>query len=509
MKIIDPFSNKSVRIFAKREYKKGTPIERIPMKCAQKFKAFGLDAWIWEDYTKLYLKSLEGEFVLSQDTLDPSKIITSDADRLEDIFLYIRKGYNLFITGKAGTGKTTVLKKIVEEFNSNENVAVVAPTGIAAKNANGVTIHSLLQIPIGPWIPESDKIDLYNVSKYTKEIIDNISILIIDEVSMVRCDLLDEVDEILRFAKQSQLPFGGIQIVLFGDLYQLMPVVDDDDWEILRNVYDSPFFFSSRAFKKIDRVIIELKKVYRQDEPEFIELLNSVRTGNVTEEQLELLNSRCSCRDILPKEAIKLTTHNWLAKQYNDFKLNNMNGVEYSYKAYINKVYKYMDLPKSEWPTDYVLKLKLGARVMFLRNDNREHRFVNGTLGTVIELYEDSVVVKTDEGAVVRLRKHTWDFYTYRYDKQQKRITRELYATFKQIPLRLAWSVTIHKSQGLTFDNVIIEASKSFAAGQVYVALSRCRRLEGIQLTEKLEHSNIITNPIIKQFLDRIGINQE
>lgn len=503
----NPFSIKAVRIFARSEFRKGVPERRIPLRCAQRFKAFGLEAWIWEDYTRQFLDSLKQEIMLSNETLDTSNVVVADANDTEQIFKYIRHGGNLFITGKAGTGKTTLLKKIVERFSTHGEVAVVAPTGIAAKNADGVTIHSFLQIPIGPWVPESKTIDIYRVSERTKEIINNISMLIIDEVSMVRCDLLDEVDEVLRFAKQSMLPFGGIQLVLFGDLYQLMPVVEDDDWEILKTVYDSPFFFSSKAFQRIKRTVVELKKVYRQDEPEFVDLLNAVRIGDVAPSQLEMLNSRCSDDESLPRGAIRLTTHNRRANHYNRKMLDSIPKEEYTYKAWIEKDIKYMDIPKSDWPTDYYLNLKVGARVMFLRNDNLTHRFVNGTLGTVVDLWTDGIQVRTDDGQLVSAVRHTWDFYTYRYDKVNKVVTKERYATFKQFPLRLAWSVTIHKSQGLTFDKVVIDASKSFAAGQVYVALSRCRTLAGVRLTEKLTRKNIITDEIIKQFLDTLGLS--
>lgn len=505
---MNPFETKAVRNFVNKELRDGTPERRIPIRCSQKFRAFDLDAWKWESYCKKYIAEYREQHTIniSQSTLNGYTQVT--ADESDTIFKLIRRGHNIFITGKAGTGKTTLLKRIVEMFNTDGKVVVVAPTGIAAKVAGGVTIHSLFRMPIGPWVPTGSKIDLFeNYSEFTELILNNISTLIIDEVSMVRCDLLDQMDVILRYARKSALPFGGLQLILLGDLYQLMPVVTDDDWAILHEAYDTPYFFSSVAFKNISKLYIELTKVYRQDEPEFIEILNSIRIGKPSIDALNSLNKRYSAQyaENCPSSAIRLTTHNRKAKNYNRSKLEDICKPLYEYKAYIEKAYPWAELDKQDFPTDYVLKLKVGARVMFLRNDNTQNQYVNGTLGTVIDLWDDGVTVLTDDNKRVNVFKKTWHFYHYRYDKKLKVVTREIYASFKQIPLGLAWCITIHKSQGLTFNKVFIDAEKSFAAGQVYVALSRCKTLNGLHLTSRITPQNIISSETVEKFLASIG----
>lgn len=497
-----------VKNFIRREFRKSTPDNRIPRKCMLEFPLMGLTLCEWEKVVTELLDSMRLELRVKSDYEHniQEEVIRLSGDEKDVIRKLVRKGVNLFITGKAGTGKTTRLRELVCDLSRSGKVAVVAPTGIAAKNAGGVTIHSLLQLPVGPWLPNNEKVLLPTIGDMTRQILQNLITLIIDEVSMVRCDLLDEVDAVLRFARNSELPFGGIQIIMFGDLYQLMPVMDDDDEEILSDVYDSPFFFSSKAFQRIKKTIVELDKVYRQDEPDFIEILNAVRTGNTNMSHLIKLNERYTESDRIAANAIRLTTHNYRAKQYNLAELDKINSKEYTYKASIRKEFGYIDLPKKDWPTDYYLRLKIGARVMFIRNDNRDYKYVNGTLGTVTDLWYDGVQVKTDEGLTVNVFDEKWEFYTYKYDKKHKVVIRSLYATFTQIPLRHAWSVTIHKSQGLTFDNVVIDAAKSFAAGQVYVALSRCRTLRGIQLVDKLSMDNIIVDPIVKKFMTDNGL---
>lgn len=505
---MNPFETKAVRNFVNKEVREGTPARRIPARCAQKFRAFDLDLWAWEKFCDEYIADYRKQqsIKITKSTLNGYTQVT--ADESDTIIKHIRQGHNIFITGKAGTGKTTLLKRIVEIFNRDGKVVVVAPTGIAAKVANGVTIHSLFRMPLGPWVPNNSKLDLLqNFTEHTRQILNNISTIIIDEVSMVRCDLLDQMDIILRYARNSRLPFGGLQIILFGDLYQLMPVVTDDDWAILHETYDTPYFFSSLAFKKISKLYIELTKVYRQDEPEFIDILNSIRIGKPSIEALCRLNKRYSSRfaEDCPDNTIRLTTHNNKANSYNKAKLETIRKPQFEYKAYIEKMYPWAELAKQDFPTDYVLKLKIGARVMFLRNDNTENRYVNGTLGTVIDLWDDGITVLTDEKKRVNVFKTTWDFYHYRYDKKLKVVTREQYATFKQMPLRLAWCITIHKSQGLTFDKVCIDAEKSFAAGQVYVALSRCKTLDGLHLTSRITPNNIISSETVENFLSSIG----
>lgn len=505
---MNPFETKAVRTFVNKEVREGTPERRIPIRCAQKFRAFNLEPWLWERYCDEYIADYKKQqtIKINESTLNGYTQVT--ADESDIILKHIRRGHNIFITGKAGTGKTTLLKRIVEIFNLDGKVVVVAPTGIAAKVAGGATIHSLFRMPIGPWVPNNSKLDiLENFTDFTRQILNNITTIIIDEVSMVRCDLLDEMDFILRYARNSQLPFGGLQIILFGDLYQLMPVVTDDDWAILHETYDTPYFFSSLAFKKISKLYVELTKVYRQDEPEFIDILNSIRIGKPSNDALCRLNQRYSSMyaENCPDDAIRLTTHNHKAKSYNNAKLEIIRRPQFEYKAYIEKMYPWAELAKHDFPTDYVLRLKVGARVMFLRNDNAGRQYVNGTLGTVIDLWDDGITVLTDDNKRVNVFKTTWDFYHYRYDKKLKVVTRELYASFKQMPLRLAWCITIHKSQGLTFNKVYIDAEKSFAAGQVYVALSRCKTLNGLHLTSRITPNNIISSETVEKFLSSIG----
>lgn len=502
---MNPFTIKAVCLFVQKELRTGTSEARIPIKCANKFHAFNIDMRLWEQGCKEYIRQLKEKTKINLEHSTFQRYTRCTAEDADAIFSRLQRGYNLFITGKAGTGKTTLLKKIVEAFISSERLAVLAPTGIAAKNAGGATIHSFFQLPIGPWIPGSGRYEIFNITNSARSVIEAVSMIIIDEVSMVRCDLLDEIDEVLRYVKDSQVPFGGVQMVLIGDLYQLMPVVEDDDWELLRKAYDSPFFFSSKAFKKVNKLFVELTKVYRQDEQDFIEMLNAIRLGYIQPDLLEKLNQRYSpeYKDHSPIGCIRLTTHNRLADAFNKKQLTLIRSQEYDYKARIERQYPYITLPQSDFPTDYHLTLKIGARVMFLRNDS-DMCYVNGTLGTVIDLWDDGIKVRTDEGRTVIVVQSSWEFYRYVYNDKLKIIERELYAVFKQFPLRLAWCITIHKSQGLTFDRVYVDASKSFVAGQVYVALSRCRTLKGLYLINKITNQNIIPNHVIDEFLKKI-----
>jgi len=409
------------------------------------------------------------------------------------------KGESLFITGKAGTGKTTVLREITSQCKrKGKNVIVLAPTGVAAKNANGVTIHSFLHLPLGPYIPGMKMHKLYALKEEEVKLVNMVDLIIIDEVSMVRCDLLDEIDDVLRHYRKNPHPFGGIQIIMFGDLYQLMPVAPEEDWEQLREKYESPYFFSSKVLKRMDCPMFELKIIHRQDERNFVTLLNNVRLGHVSSTELQELEGRYN-KNFTSDDSegyIRLTTHNWRSKKYNNQRLEELPGVIHEYKAYIDDFF-----PKDEWPTSYVLQLKCGARVMFIRNDNEYHQYVNGTLGTVISLGERGVVVRTDDGDEIRVERQTWDFYRYHINKRTKEIEAELCGSFKQYPLKLAWAVTIHKSQGLTFDKVIIDAGRAFTYGQVYVALSRCRRFHGIVLVSPITRKIIKTDPIVTQYM--------
>lgn len=414
----------------------------------------------------------------------------------------VKEGKSLFITGKAGTGKTTVLHEIEIECKAQgKKVIVLAPTGVAAKHAKGVTIHSFLHLPLGPYIPGMRVKKLYALKKDEINVVNLVDLILIDEVSMVRCDLLDEIDDVLRHYRKSKLPFGGIQMVFVGDLYQLMPVATDDDWEKLKEQYASPYFFCSKALKKLGCPMFELKIIHRQDDRNFVTLLNNVRLGKISSTELKELEGRY-IKGFKPRDDegyIRLTTHNRRAKSYNNKKQEELPGEEFEYKAYIEGIY-----PRKEWPTNYVLRLKQGARVMFIRNDNEYHQFVNGTLGTVVSLWDRGIVVKTDEGMKIGVERQNWDFYRYRVNKKTKEIEAILCGSFIQYPLKLAWAVTIHKSQGLTFDKVVIDAGKAFAYGQVYVALSRCRRFHGIVLVSPITSKIIKADPVVTEYLKHV-----
>lgn len=415
----------------------------------------------------------------------------------------VLNGKSLFITGKAGTGKTTVLREITAQCKKRGmSVVVLSPTGVAAKNAGGVTIHSFLHLPLGPYIPGIKNRKLYALNDEEKIIVNKLNLIIIDEVSMVRCDILDEIDDVLKHYRKNTQPFGGIQIVMFGDLYQLMPVAQEDEWEKLKEKYKSPYFFSSKIMEKMDCPMFELKIIHRQDERNFVTLLNNVRLGYVTTTELRELEGRYK-KDFVPKDNegyIRLTTHNIRSRRYNEHRLEELSGSVYEYKAYIEDFF-----PREEWPTNYVLQLKRGARVMFIKNDNENRQYVNGTLGTVISLGERNISVRTDEGVTISVERQTWDFYRYHINKKTKEIETVLCGSFKQYPLKLAWAVTIHKSQGLTFDKVIIDAGRAFTYGQVYVALSRCRTFHGIVLASPITSKIIKTDPVVTEYMKSVN----
>lgn len=410
----------------------------------------------------------------------------------------VRQGKSFFITGKAGTGKTTMLADIVEDCQHKKNVAVVAPTGVAAKNAGGVTIHSFLRLPIGVYIPGYKHTGLYNLQQGEIEAVNLIDMIIIDEISMVRCDVLDMIDDVLRHYRANELPFGGVQMVLMGDLFQLMPVAQDEDKEKLDKHYKTTYFFSSRVLEKMSLPILELKKVHRQKDPVFIGMLNEIREGRFSSTSETLLMKRYE-RGYVPDDNdgyIKLTTHNYKAKGTNHYKLEELPGKEYSFKSR----YEGWTPDFRIWPISYVIRLKVGARVMFVRNSSNGD-FINGTLGTVTYLDDNTIRVRTDDNKVIWVEKYRWTYYNYKINRITKELEVNPIGWIENYPLKLAWTITIHKSQGLTFDKVVIDAGKAFTAGQVYVALSRCRSLEGIILSSKIKKENVMIDKDVLDYL--------
>ena len=407
----------------------------------------------------------------------------------------------LFITGKAGTGKTTFLRKLREQ--SPKNMAVVAPTGVAAINAGGMTIHSLFQLPtrILPPTQESYRhmFSEQRMFQRKRNMLYHLEMLVIDEISMVRADVLDAIDQVLRRYKyRKDLPFGGVQIVMIGDLFQLSPVVKQgEEEELMKKYYEGPYFFQAKVMKELQPIYVELDHVFRQQDEVFVKLLNEVRENQLTTEGRKLLNARYNPRFKNTEEDfhITLTTHNRSADELNEWELNRLPGEEHVFHADIKK-----DFPENIYPTEETLTLKVGARVMFVRNDDQKpRRFYNGKIGVITDIDDGKIFVQCDDGDI-EVTRMIWENIRYREDEKTGKIEEEVLGTFTQYPLRLAWAVTIHKSQGLTFDKVIIDAARAFAAGQVYVALSRCRTLEGIVLSTPLDYVELDNDPSVLRY---------
>ena len=410
-----------------------------------------------------------------------------------------KTGMSVFLTGKAGTGKTTFLKKVVEE--SRKRVVVVAPTGIAAINAGGVTIHSFFQLPLHPFIPGAKIESKFAFSKEKRSIIKTIDLLIIDEISMVRSDLLDAVDSVLRRFRNRNKPFGGVQLLMIGDLQQLTPVVTDEEAQLLSAYYPTPYFFGSKGLSQIDYVTIELKEVYRQQDEAFISILNSVRRGRPSREVIKTLNDRHDPRFVPGADDgyIRLTTHNHIANSYNGQQLCMIDEPVHVFDAAISG-----NFPEYSYPTEERLELKVGAQVMFVKNDpSSEHRYYNGKIGVVTDFYEEYILVKCPgDNEKIAVEPLEWENCRYVINEQTQEMETEVQGLFRQYPLRLAWAITIHKSQGLTFDRAIIDAAAAFASGQVYVALSRCRTLEGIVLATPLRQDAVITDYRVDDYIE-------
>lgn len=417
-----------------------------------------------------------------------NKIFTLAADIIRNT------SQSVFLTGKAGTGKTTFLHYI--RNNVDKNVIVAAPTGVASINAGGVTLHSLLQLPFEPFIPNFEgkkKLDFhFKLRKSKIEMLRELDLLIIDEVSMLRADTLDAIDYMLKRYRNSQELFGGVQILFIGDLFQLPPVVQQQEWEQLKHHYPSPFFFDAQALQGNMPLYIELKTIYRQSDQVFIDILNRIRNNCTTSADLEILNKRYDPSFKLSEENryIVLCTHNYKADKINTEELSRLQTKGISYSGKITG-----DFAENSLPTDLNLSLKIGAQVMFVKNDSGEkRRYYNGKLAVVTYLSEEKIVVRFEDGNEMELEKETWRNVRYSLNEDSGDIHEEELGAYTQYPVRLAWAITIHKSQGLTFERVVIDAGQAFAAGQVYVALSRCTSLEGIVLFSRITPDSIRTD---------------
>ena len=393
---------------------------------------------------------------------------------------------HLFLTGKAGTGKTTFLKHIRE--TSSKRMVVVAPTGVAAINAGGMTIHSFFQINFGPYLPGQKALELQKIRKEKIGIIRTLDLLVIDEISMVRADLLDAINDVLQRIRRNTKPFGGVQLLMIGDTQQLTPVVKDDEWAILSSTYETPYFFSSTALKKTEYACVELKTIFRQEDQHFINLLNHIRENTANQQIIDELNLHFR-PNFQPKDDegyIQLTTHNFSAQRINNQRLSALHSKEKTYTAMISGSF-----PENNYPTDFELHLKEGAQVMFIKNDSSpEKKYFNGKIGWVKSLSDDTIII-TDKTEEISVTREIWENVRYTINQENNEITTEIDGSFSQFPLKTAWAITIHKSQGLTFEKAIIDAKDSFSHGQVYVALSRCKTLEGMVLSSPLSLTSI------------------
>lgn len=421
---------------------------------------------------------------------------------------------SVFLTGKAGTGKSTFLRYICE--HTKKKHVVLAPTGIAAINAGGSTLHSFFKLPFYPLLPDNPDFSLqrgriHEFFKYTKphrKLLEELELIIIDEISMVRADIIDAVDRILRvYSRNLREPFGGKQILLVGDVFQLEPVVKGDEREILNRFYPTPYFFSARVFNQIDLVSIELQKVYRQTDATFVGVLDHIRNNTVGATDLQLLNTRYGTQ-IEESEAdmyITLATRRDNVDHINDKKLAELPGEPVTFSGEITG-----DFPESSLPTSQELVLKPGAQIIFIKNDF-DRRWVNGTIGIIsgFDPFEETLYVITDDGKGCDVKRESWRNIRYKYNEEKKQIEEEELGTFTQYPIRLAWAITIHKSQGLTFSRAVIDFTGGvFAGGQAYVALSRCTSLEGIQLKKPVSRADVFVRPEIIGFAERFNNRQ-
>lgn len=419
---------------------------------------------------------------------------------------------SVFLTGKAGTGKTTLLRKIVA--TTHKNTAIVAPTGIAALNAGGVTIHSFFQLPFGCFIPEFDSPPVesyikhenkttlkrhFKINGHRLSLIRSLELLIIDEVSMLRADLLDAIDWSLKIIRRNNEPFAGIQVLFIGDLLQLPPVVKRDEWQFLSRYYKGVHFFNAQVFEHEKPLYIELDKIHRQDDPVFIELLNNLRNNQIRHEDLDLLNKQVNSHlSTKEKEGIiSLTTHNWKADEMNIKELQLLKGKTYTYVAEITG-----DFNENQFPLEKILELKVGAQIMFIKNDiSFEKKFYNGKIGFIHSLTEDEIIVSfPNEKKMISVERYEWNNLRYEIDSNTQEIKEKVIGTFVHFPIKLAWAITVHKSQGLTFEKAILDVSESFAPGQAYVAFSRLKSLKGLILLKPLHFKGISSDEQILSF---------
>lgn len=416
---------------------------------------------------------------------------------------------SIFLTGKAGTGKTTFLHQIKSQ--SLKRLIVVAPTGVAAINAKGVTIHSFFQLPFGPIIPDGSQFQQrgnykMRFGRQKIDIIKSLDLLIIDEISMVRADLLDGIDQVLRRYKDRDKVFGGVQVLMIGDLQQLAPVVKPNEWSMLEPYYQTAFFFSSQSFQQANTLGIELQHIYRQDNQVFIKILNEIRNNELSHDSATELNKRYLPNFVADEgeNYITLTTHNNRAQKMNNVELQQLGSQSCFYAAEIKGTFN-----EHAFPTQVNLELKVGAQVMFIKNDSSpEKRYFNGKIGKIISLDAQQVTVQCPEDKEpIVTTPEIWESVKYTIDQQSKEIAEDFVGSFAQIPLRLAWAITIHKSQGLTFDKAIIDAEASFAHGQTYVALSRCRTLEGMVLKSRITASSIISDQVVDSYIKQVQDN--